>query len=115
MLIAVFIAQLFNSATATATMSRKHIDADEEARLVLDRMGSDLARMVKRPDVNYIFCKNTGGGTTGANDAMFFYSEAPGYLNPSATATWRPPEAPAPWRWSAIGSIRTTNSIPASP
>jgi hypothetical protein len=76
-----FIAQLFSSATATTTMSRKHIDADEEARMVLDRMGSDLARMVRRPDVNYIFYKNAGG-----NDAMFFYSEGPGYLDPGANS-----------------------------
>jgi type II secretory pathway component PulJ len=55
------IAELFDSATATATMSRSHIDTDEAARVVLDRMGSDLASMVRRADVNYIFYKNSGG------------------------------------------------------
>ena len=86
-ILVLLIAALFNSATATASLSRKHIDADEEARMVLDRMGSDFARMVKRPDVNYIFCKNNGAGTTGSSDAMFFYSEGPGYLNPNAVVT----------------------------
>ena len=41
--------------------------------------------MVRRPDVNYIFYKNNGAAATGSNDAMFFYSEGPGYLNPGAT------------------------------
>ena len=78
------VSQLFNSATATATMSRKHIDADEAARLAFDRMGSDFGLMVKRLDVNYIFCKNGSSSTNGSSDAMFFYSECPGYLDPNA-------------------------------
>ncbi len=85
-ILALLIMELFSSATATATLSRKHIDADEEARVVLDRMGSDLGRMVKRPDVSYIFYKNNGAASTGSNDAMFFYSEGPGYINPGALA-----------------------------
>jgi hypothetical protein len=85
-ILVLLISQLFNSATATATMSRSHIDADEAARQVFDRMGSDLGGMVKRSDVNYIFYKNNGAAGTGSNDSMFFYSEAPGYLNSSATS-----------------------------
>ena len=85
-ILVLLISQLFNSATATVTMSRNHIDADEAARVVFDRMGSDFACMVKRPDVNYIFYKNGSGASSGSNDAMFFYSEGPGYLNPNATA-----------------------------
>jgi type II secretory pathway pseudopilin PulG len=86
-ILVILVLELFNSATATATLSRKHIDADEAARLVFDRMGSDLARMVRRADVDYIFCKNTGAASTGSNDAMFFYSEGPGYLDPAASLT----------------------------
>jgi len=86
-MLVLLISQLFNSATATATLSRNHIDADEAARQVFDRMGSDLAAMVRRSDVNYIFYKQPSGGSgQPGNDAMFFYSEAPGYLNPSATS-----------------------------
>ena len=86
-MLVLLISQLFNSATATATLSRTHIDADEAARIVFDRMGSDLAAIVRRTDVNYIFYKQANGGSTQpGNDAMFFYSEAPGYLNTSATS-----------------------------
>jgi hypothetical protein len=50
-------------------------------------MGSDLACMVRRPDVNYIFYKQgAGGNTQPGNDAMFFYSEAPGTSATSTTA-----------------------------
>jgi len=78
-IIVAFVAQLMNSATLTSTGSRKHMDADASARLIFDRMADDFAGMVKRPDVNYIFYKNGNGRTTGSNDAMFFYSEAPAY------------------------------------
>jgi prepilin-type N-terminal cleavage/methylation domain-containing protein len=86
-LLMVLIAQLFDSATATATMSRTHINSDEAARLVLDRVGSDLAGMARRPDVNYIFYKNGAAAAGSSSDAMFFYSEAPGYLDPDAVTT----------------------------
>src|SRR5581483_2356706 len=85
-MLVLLISQLFNSATATATLSRTHIDADEAARMVFDRMGSDFAAMVRRGDVNYIFYKNGNSATSGSSDAMFFYSEAPGYLSASATS-----------------------------
>ncbi len=84
-LLVLLISQLFNSATATATLSRTQIDADEAARLVFDRMGGDFAAMVRRTDVNYIFYKNGNSATSGSNDAMFFYSEAPGFMSASAT------------------------------
>jgi type II secretory pathway pseudopilin PulG len=84
-LLMVLVLELFNSASATATMSRKHIDVDEAARIVFDRMGSDFGRMVKRRDVNYIFYKQASAGATQpGNDAMFFYSEGPGYLDSNA-------------------------------
>jgi hypothetical protein len=86
-LLILLIAQLFNAATLTATMSGRHLNADQAAHLVFDRMGNDFAGMVKRPDVNYIFCKATAGSAaSGSSDAMFFYSEAPGYMDPGATA-----------------------------
>ncbi len=87
-LLIVMVLELFNSATATATMSRKHIGADEAARLVFDRMGGDFSRMVRRADVNYIFYKQANGGSAQpGNDAMYFYSEGPGYLDPGANVT----------------------------
>jgi hypothetical protein len=86
-MLVLLIGQLFNSATATATMSDNHLGADEAARQVFDRMGSDLAAMVRRSDVNYIFYKQPAGGSDQpGNDAMFFYAEAPGYLNAGANS-----------------------------
>jgi type II secretory pathway pseudopilin PulG len=78
-LIIAAIASVMNSATLTTTGSRKHMDADASARLIFDRMAEDFGQMVKRPDVNYILYKANAGRTTGSNDAMFFYTEAPAY------------------------------------
>ena len=87
-MLVLLITQLFNSATATATMSRSHLDADEAARLVFDRMGSDFGAMARRTDVNYIFYKQSNGGNTQpGNDAMYFYAEAPGTSATSTTVT----------------------------
>jgi type II secretory pathway pseudopilin PulG len=85
-LLILLISQLFNSATATATISRKHIDADEAAAMVFDQMAIDFSRMPRRADVNYVFYKNTAGTpTSGSSDAMFFYADAPGVLSTTAS------------------------------
>jgi prepilin-type N-terminal cleavage/methylation domain-containing protein len=76
-LLTTFVAQLVNNATIVTTHSRKRVDADSQARLVFDRMEGDFAKMLKRPDVDYLFCKRAG------NDRMFFYSEAPAYYDGS--------------------------------
>jgi prepilin-type N-terminal cleavage/methylation domain-containing protein len=69
---------LLNTATSVTTQSKKHLDTDDEARMVFDRMAEDFNRLVNRTDVDYLFAKNQGAGpTVGANDAFFFYSEAP--------------------------------------
>jgi prepilin-type N-terminal cleavage/methylation domain-containing protein len=73
-LLLLVIAQLVNSTIIVTTGHRKHMDADSQARLVFDRIGMDIARMVKRVDVDYLFSKQQG------NDRMFFYSEAPAYF-----------------------------------
>lgn len=69
------VAQLTNNATTVITNSRKHMDADSQARLVFDRIANDLSRMLKRKDVDYYFDKSAG------NDRFFFYSEAPAYFS----------------------------------
>lgn len=83
-LLIVLIAQMTSSATTVTTNSRKHMDTDSQARLVFDRMANDFSNMVRRKDVDYLFYK-TASSTTGVNDAMFFYSEAPAYLSLTAT------------------------------
>jgi prepilin-type N-terminal cleavage/methylation domain-containing protein len=73
---------ILTSATALTGQSRKHIDADNEARMVFDRMAADFSRMVNRTDVDYIFAKVSGASSVaGANDTFFFYSEAPALAN----------------------------------
>jgi len=78
-LLIVMVTQLTNSAATVTTGSRKHMDADSQARMIFDRMANDFARMSKRPDMDCIFSNQA------ANDAMFFYSEAPAYYDGSAS------------------------------
>jgi hypothetical protein len=90
-LIMTFIAQMMNSVTLSTTLSDKHIDTDNEARLVFDRMAMDIAGMPLRNDLDYLFVKenmNTGsgvsaGGVNDLSDKMFFYSDAPAYFSSS--------------------------------
>jgi prepilin-type N-terminal cleavage/methylation domain-containing protein len=78
LLLMTVVIAILNSATSVTKKSRKNVDADNEARMVFDRMSADFGRMVTRPDVDYIFGKGLGGAAgNGSNDACFFYSEAP--------------------------------------
>jgi len=70
----VALVELMSSAIAATNGGNRHMDADTEARWVLDRIGSDIARMTKRSDVDYYFAKNNPG-----SDQMVFYSESSGY------------------------------------
>jgi prepilin-type N-terminal cleavage/methylation domain-containing protein len=78
------ISQMLSSTAQITVVNTKRADANSQARMVFDRMETDFARMVKRSDVDYIFYKAVGSGTNGANDTMFFYSEAASYF-PSLT------------------------------
>ncbi|HEX4084921.1 MAG TPA: hypothetical protein VHY22_08425 [Chthoniobacteraceae bacterium] len=78
------VMQMTDSTTLTTTGSRKHLDADSEARTVFDLMSEDFDRMVKRPDVDILFSMPRGaGGASGSSDAMFFFSEAPAFFDPA--------------------------------
>jgi prepilin-type N-terminal cleavage/methylation domain-containing protein len=68
--------ELFSAASTTITTSRKRMDADSEARLLLSRLGSDLDGMIKNTRVDYLFAKKSGN----ASDSFFFYSQAPAYF-----------------------------------
>jgi len=77
-LLITMVTQLVNSAGLVITAAAKHMDADNAAREVMDRMVSDLALMVKRKDLNYIFYKPSGSaGTSSSTTRCFFYSEGP--------------------------------------
>src|SRR5205814_5625582 len=59
----VFLAtQLLNSAATVTILGHKQMDADSQARQVLDRMAVDFAQMVKRSDVDY-YLKSSQAGT----------------------------------------------------
>lgn len=78
-LLTIFLAQFVNNAAIVTNHSRKHIDADSQARLLFDRMAADFSGILRRNDVDYLFAKQTG------NDKMFFYSEAPAFFDGDAT------------------------------
>jgi prepilin-type N-terminal cleavage/methylation domain-containing protein len=74
---------LLNSAATITTLGHKQMDADSQARQLLDRMAIDFAQMVKRNDVDYFakgtIAPNSVGGTMPGNDQIAFYSTVPGY------------------------------------
>jgi hypothetical protein len=75
----VFLAtQLLNSAATVTKLGNKQMDADSEARQLLDRIALDFAQMVKRSDVDY-YLKSPGNPQTG-NDQITFYTALPGYF-----------------------------------
>lgn len=76
-LLVLLIAQLFNSASSVTTHNNKRLDADAQARGVLDRMGVDFGRAVLLPDVDY-FVKTPVDPMIG-NDQIAFYAETQGY------------------------------------
>jgi prepilin-type N-terminal cleavage/methylation domain-containing protein len=81
------VAQILNGTLITSLGAYKHMDADTQARMVLDRMAYDIAHIVKRNDVDYVFQKNTLAGTFKGNDQMAFYSESGGYYPSGVSAS----------------------------
>jgi len=77
-ILGVIVAQILSSTTKTATGSEKRIDANNQARLIFDRMGSDLGAIAKNSSVNFLFLPQNG------NDAFYFFSEATGYFSGDA-------------------------------
>jgi hypothetical protein len=69
--------QLLNSAATITTLGHKQMDADSQARQLLDRMAIDFAQMVKRNDVSYYV--KTAGNIQAGNDQIAFFSLASGY------------------------------------
>jgi prepilin-type N-terminal cleavage/methylation domain-containing protein len=93
-----FVAQLTNSATAITRVGTKHIDADTQARTVLDRLSFDIGRMIRRNDLDYYikgpasytghgighgWGKKLTGGQQGSDQCAFF-SSVPGYYPQSS-------------------------------
>lgn len=79
-LLVLMVGVMVSSASLTVTSSKKHLTADDQARLVFDRMQMDFARMLKRGDVYFQFLKQPG------NDQFTFYSETPGFFDGTTTS-----------------------------
>ena len=92
-LIMTFIGQMMSSVSQSTSLSAKHIDADNQARLVFDRMAMDFAGMPHRNDVEFIFAKENGqpgSVTPDPSDKMFFYSQAPALFDTSNDRLYPP-------------------------
>src|SRR3981081_4542030 len=76
-LVIIFVTRLFNIAAAITTMGNNRMDADAQARLLLDRVAIDFWRMVKRPDLDY-YLKSPSNAETG-NDQIAFFTQVAGY------------------------------------
>src|SRR5438132_12032138 len=82
-LLVLFVSSLVNSAATITTLGNKHMDADLQARQLLDRMAVDFAQLLKRDDLDF-FAKGTlapksVGGAMPVNDQIAFYSGVSGY------------------------------------
>jgi prepilin-type N-terminal cleavage/methylation domain-containing protein len=76
--------------------TRKLLNCDDQARLVFTRMDSDFTRMLTRKDVDIIFAKQGGGSTSaGANDAIYFVTEAAGSNTAGVASYFSPTNATA--------------------
>ena len=85
-LLVLLATQLLNSAATITILGHKQMDADSQARQLLDRMAIDFAQMVKRSDVDYYVKSSAIPPPTGVrnllqagNDTIAFYSTVPGY------------------------------------
>lgn len=75
-LLLVLMMQMFNSASQLTTRGHKQLDADAEARAVLDRIQTDLGLALRHPNLD-AFVKTQAEPMPG-NDRMAFFSEVPG-------------------------------------
>src|ERR1051325_3078532 len=67
----VFLAtQLLNSAATLTILGHKQMDADSQARQLLDRMTVDFAQMVKRSDVDYYLKSSATPPPTGVRNLL---------------------------------------------
>jgi type II secretory pathway component PulJ len=88
-LLVLLATQLLNSAATITTLGHKQMDADSQARQLLDRMAIDFTQMVKRSDVDYYLKP----ATTKVNNSypIAFYSTVTGYYPTGPTTTQKSP------------------------
>jgi hypothetical protein len=95
--------ELLNSAASITSLSYKQIDADSQARQLLDRMALDFAQMIKRADVDYYLkspatsvpdCTTCTVQSNGNDRIAFFgatsgYYPTPSYQSPVSLIAYR--------------------------
>src|SRR5882762_2557074 len=105
--------QLINSAATVAVLGQKRMDADSEARQVLDRMAIDFAQMVKRTDVDYYV--KLANQQQQRNDQIAFYSAVPGYYpsspSPAPTYTQKGPVSLVSYRINSDSTSPSYNRM----
>jgi hypothetical protein len=88
-LLVLLFTQFLNSAANITTLGHKQMDADSQARQLLDRMAIDFAQLVKRNDIDFFgkgtTAPNSVGGAMTGNDQIAFYSGVPGYYPSSGS------------------------------
>jgi hypothetical protein len=105
--------QLINSAATVNILGHKRMDADSEARQVLDRMAIDFAQMVKRTDVDYYV--KLANQQRQQNDQIAFYSAVPGYYptspSPAPTYTQKSPVSLVSYRINSDSTSPSYNRM----
>ena len=111
-LLVLLFTQLFNSAATITTLGHKQMDADSQARQLLDRMAIDFAQMVKRSDVDY-YVKSSATSPQRrvlqpGNDQIAFYSAVPGYY---PTASFQSPVSLVAYRVNSNSTLSSYNKM----
>jgi hypothetical protein len=104
-LLVLLATQLLNSAANITTLGHKQMDADSQARQVMDRMTLDVAQMVKSSDVDYYLKSSAASPLRNllqpGNDKIAFYSAVPGYYLSGSTSTQQSPVSLVSYRVNA--------------
>lgn len=115
-ILTIFVAQLTKSATAITRVGTKHMDTDTQARAVLDRMGMDFAKMLKRTDLDYYIKQPVGynGHNQGhgwgrklkngqqGSDQFAVFTSVPGYYPTGFASTQQSPISLVAYRINQI-------------
>ena len=72
-LLTVFVAMLIDSSGRTTSLWHRRMDAESQARLVMDRLAMDFAQATRRGDVDVNFAIQPG------DDALILYGQTTGY------------------------------------
>jgi len=78
-MLVVLAVQMVNTAGLIARSGVAKMNGESRARAVFDRMSLDFRAILKRPDIDYVFQKESG------SDRMSFYSQASGFYPAGVT------------------------------